>query len=169
MDRLKVVGDQLATWAIAQADDRKQDVFGRSAFNRYYYSAFLITRQMLGQFEGSWKGTAHKEIPNLLRTKVKKKVESTLRRNVRSGLISEGDKGRLLDQLKPSLSELSGLLSEAYDIRLIADYEPEVLVTVANKLISLRSCKLTSANRWPLRAEACCKVIRKVWKDSGLD
>jgi len=165
---LKVVGDQLSTWAIAQKDKQKQDVFGRSAFNRYYYSAFLITRQMLGEFEDRWKSTAHREIPNLLRASVKRKVESRLKINVRTRIMTESEKSRFLMELKTSLNELAALLSEAYDVRIIADYEPEMLVTFEKKIISLRNYKLTSANNWPGRARAYCKTIRRVWKGCGL-
>lgn len=44
---MKVVGEQLHDWALQKKAQPERDVFGRSAFNRFYYAAFLITREML--------------------------------------------------------------------------------------------------------------------------
>lgn len=165
---MKLVGEKLEKVAIAESDSIKKDLFGRSAFNRYYYAAFLVTREMLGTFNPGWKITAHKAIPNLLITSVRKPVVTRLKKDEKKGLITKRELSSLQTKLNKATNNLSNLLLEAYDIRLIADYEPEQLVTEKNKVISLHTCKLTSAKSWADKANAYCKEIRKVWKDSGI-
>lgn len=165
---MKVVGEKLEDFALSESDSAKKDLFGRSAFNRYYYAAFLITREMLGEIDPKWKQTPHKEIPNLLQTSVRKPVVQRLKQDARKDLITNGELSTLQTKLTKATTELANLLVQAYDVRLIADYEPEKHITESNRVITLSSCKLTAANTWADRAGAYCKDIRKVWKDSGL-
>lgn len=165
---MKLVGDQLSVWALSQKDGAAQDVFGRSAFNRYYYSAFLVTRAMLAEFDSKWKKEKHSSIPILLTKGIKKRVKNSLDKNVKAGVLTEGEKGKLLASLNSSTSELSNLLLDAYSLRCVADYEPEELITIDGRVIKLRNEKLTSANTWPDKANSCCKVIRRVWMEAGL-
>ena len=46
---MKIVGEKLERWALEQKAVDEKDLFGRSAFNRYYYAVFLLTREMLGK------------------------------------------------------------------------------------------------------------------------
>ena len=165
---MKIVGQELERWALTQKNEGDKDLFARSAFNRYYYALFLVTRQMIGDFEAGWRGTVHAQIPNLLRTAVKKKVERSLKKAVRNDLMSLGESSRIRDEHNTSISTLATLLEEAYQVRIVADYEPEIVVEQTGSVISLDSHKLTSAKAWPDRASACCKSIRKVWKEAGL-
>lgn len=165
---MKVVGDQLENWAHAQSDFRSSDLFGRSAFNRYYYAAFLVTREMLGDLDSNWKHTQHKNIPELLEVALKKPVLNKLSANVRKDIITEGDKKRLQQELQIATTDLANLLREAYDVRIVADYEPEESVIIKNKVITLKGCKLNSASGWVGRAKNCCKTIRRVWQETGL-
>lgn len=165
---MKIVGEKLESWALEQQATDERDLFGRSAFNRYYYAIFLLTREMLGEFKPNWKGTMHAGIPDLLRTSVKKEVKNTLQSAVRSGLISQAQSSVLIDKHNISLNALATLLEEAYQVRIIADYEPEIPIQQKHHVLSLDSHKLTSAKNWPDRAAAYCKAIRKIWKETGL-
>jgi hypothetical protein len=165
---MKIVGEKLERAAQSEKDILTKDLFGRSAFNRYYYAAFLITREMLGELNLSWKTTPHKEIPNLLTTGVKKPVLKRLKMDARKDLITEGEKSTLITKLTSATTNLSNLLGEAYDIRVIADYEPEIPIEGENNKLVLKNHKLTTANGWANRASAYCKDIRSVWRDSGL-
>ena len=162
---MKIVGERLESWALDLNESHEKDLFGRSAFNRYYYSVFLLTREMLGDFDARWKGTQHACIPKLLRGKVKEKVKNRLRRDRR---MSKSKKSQILDQHGISLRDLASLLEEAYQVRIIADYEPEISIQQDKNVIWLYNCKLTTAKGWPNRASAYCKAIRKVWEDVGL-
>lgn len=165
---MKIVGEKLEHWALEQKAVDEKDLFGRSAFNRYYYAVFLLTREMLGEFQTSWKGTMHASIPDLLRTSVKKEVKKTLESAIRSGLISQGESSQIMNQHNVSLNALATLLEEAYQVRKIADYEPEIAIQQKRNVLSLDRHKLTSAKAWPDRAASYCKAIRKVWKEVGL-
>lgn len=165
---MKIVGEKLKSLALSEVDEVNKDLFGRSAFNRFYYATFLVTREMLGDLDSKWKHTPHKEIPNLLVTGVRKPVITQLKQNEKKDLIKKGQLKLLQNKLYNATSDLSNLLDEAYDIRIVADYEPENPITINKKVIMLNSCKLTSANTWVDRAKAYCKDIRKVWRDSGL-
>ena len=164
---MKIVGDQLAAWALAQAEDDKKDLFGRSAFNRYYYAAFLSTRQMLGEFKTAWKKTPHGRIPKLLKEKLKPKLKSDILA-IDKRILTRGQGMRVIEQHNKSVSDLADLLEQAYKVRISADYEPEVLIQETNKGISLGNHTLTSAEKWPDRAASCCKAIRKAWREAGL-
>ena len=165
---MKRVGVALENIALDASGTAEKDLFGRSAFNRYYYAAFLQTREMLGQFKSGWKKTPHKGIPELLKTQVKRQVSSKLKKAVKKELVSEQERSRILTKLNRATSELSNLLAEAYDIRVIADYESETLLASDGRTLTLNEYKLATANGWANRASAYCKDIRCVWRDSGL-
>ena len=44
-----VVAERLSEIALAEPVEEYADSYGRSAFNRYYYATYLITRDMLRQ------------------------------------------------------------------------------------------------------------------------
>ena len=52
---MQYVGSELERLALSDADPNNADLLGRSAFNRYYYAAFLITRETLGYMQPNWK------------------------------------------------------------------------------------------------------------------
>lgn len=165
---MKTVGEKLEDWAHSQSDERNKDLFARSAFNRYYYAAFLITRDMLGEFKSEWKHTPHKGIPGLLEDALKKPVLDQLKKAVRNGIINIGEMSKLRQDLQNATSELANLLREAYDARIIADYEPEVAIEIKGRVFSLKSYSLNAASGWANRASGHCKTIRRIWKDAGL-
>ena len=165
---MKIVGDQLATWALAQAEDDKKDLFGRSAFNRYYYAAFLSTRQMLGEFEPKWQRTAHRNIPDLLKGALKRKAEQALKSAIDKDILTKGEGMQIIEQHNKSVSDLADLLEQAYQVRISADYEPEVRIQQTNKVISLGGHTLKSAEKWPGLADLNCETIRAAWREAGL-
>ena len=165
---MNIVGKKLEDWALEQTDFSSKDFFGRSAFNRFYYAAFLVTREMIGALDAKWTNTNHNQIPDLLEGSVKDPVKEELQASVKKGLITAGERSRFLTTLNYASSELANLLRWAYDIRCIADYEPEIKIEQKAKVIFLNEYKLASASTWPDRANAYCKAIRKVWGDTGL-
>lgn len=165
---MRYVGSELERLALNNPDPNHADLLGRSAFNRYYYAAFLITRQTLEFMQSNWKGTAHAEIPNLLEKGLRKPAQAALKQQVRSGLLDNGDESRLLAELNATGSELAQLLRLAYDARILADYEPEIRTTKDGGVIYLRTHKLTTASQWPNQAERHCAKLRRIWKEIGL-
>ncbi|AFV84414.1 hypothetical protein amad1_04450 [Alteromonas mediterranea DE1] len=165
---MQYVGSELERLALIDTDPNNADLLGRSAFNRYYYAAFLITRETLGYMQPNWKGTPHANIPELLITKLKKPAKPALTKQRRSGLITPGEESRLLSGLSTTASELAQLLTQAYDARILADYEPEIKTTKDKNVICLKSHKLTTARQWPEQADRYCARLKRIWKEIGL-
>lgn len=165
---MRYVGNELERLALRDTDPDHSDLLGRSAFNRYYYAAFLITRETLGFMQSNWKGTAHAEIPNLLEKGLRKPARAALKVQVRLGLLDKGDESRLLGDLNAIGNELAQLLKVAYDARILADYEPEIKTTKNGDAIYLRTHKLTTARQWPNQAEKHCAKLKRIWKEIGL-
>lgn len=165
---MQIVGNELERLALSNGDPKDSDLLGRSAFNRYYYASFLITRETLGFMQSNWKGTVHAEIPNLLEKGIRKPARVALEKQLRTGLIDKGEKSRILAELNSTGSELAQLLRLAYDARILADYEPEIRTTRQDNVISLKSYKLSAAKNWPTTAERLCGRLKRTWKEIGL-
>ncbi len=165
---LKIVGEKLESIAISETDPVKKDLFGRSAFNRFYYAAFLEVRKMLGELAPKWKRTGHSDIPKLLVKSVRKPVINALKKSLEEDVITKEEFEKLESELLNSTTDLANLLRHAYDVRKTADYDPEKLIEVNGKVISLNSIKLTTAIFWSNKSISYCKSIKKVWKETGL-
>jgi hypothetical protein len=165
---MKAVGEHLRVHSVKQTDSNLMDLFGRSAFNRFYYAAFLITRDMLGDLDPKWKKLKHSTLPVILEKSLKPIVLRRVNKNVQSGIMSEGEKSKQLRILKVATGELSNLLKEAYALRCIADYQPELRVSRNRDVLTLEDKKLTTAKTWPDKSSACCKSIRKVFMETGI-
>lgn len=165
---MEYVGSELERLALGERDVNQSDLLGRSAFNRYYYAAFLTTRETLGYMQDNWKGTQHANIPELLETSLRKPAKHALAQQRRSGLIDQGEESRLLTELNVTASELAQLLKLAYDARILADYEPEIKTTRDGNVICLKSHKLTTASQWPVQASRHCARLKRIWRDIGL-
>ncbi len=165
---MKKVAEHLHNYAIDSKDELEIDVFGRSAFNRYYYACFLATRAMLGDFKPSWKGTMHKSIPELLMTGVTNEPIKAFKLAQRNGLITISQCSKNISELRESTNDLAQVLLAAYDVRVLADYEPEETVYKREKIISIRQHKLSAASCWLDRVNGDIKRIRKLWSEAGL-
>ena len=157
------VGDHLATEATTRGAADECDLFGRSAFNRYYYASYLETRNLLGELDVSWLGTPHKNIPPLLTETVKKAVKAELR-NQAGKLISTHEAKTMAAELNVAIHDLASLLTVAYLIRCVADYEPDVKTKMNGPTLELQNHTLHEASGWPKRAVAHTKTIRKIWR-----
>ena len=162
-----IVGDKLRDLAIAESDESRIDLFGRSAFNRYYYATYLITRETLGLLRKEWAPTPHKGIPSLLRTTVTRVVTKELNRQEKGGGL-HGGSATMRHEATQAASDLSNLLEIAYDLRVLADYEPAQRVNRKGKSLSLGGHSVEEASRWPQRALVNTKIIIRIWKQLGL-
>jgi hypothetical protein len=165
---MQIVGNKLAEWANHETEVNVADLFGRSAFNRYYYSAFLVTRELLNELDSKWAEPSHSGIPDLLRKTIVKKVKLSINKAVKLGTIDPGEALKLEATIMTAANELANLLSAAYAVRVIADYEPEVQIIKKGKVFSLNNESITRAKNWPNQASIYTTSIRKVWKGIGL-
>lgn len=166
---MKIVGEKLSDWAVAQTEESHVDLFGRSAFNRYYYSAFLITRELLRSLDPKWGTAAHANIPDILRDSLKKRIKQKLTSAKKNKLVTESQASQIQTQANSAILELASLLESSYSIRVTADYEPETKVEAKSRHLSLDNTTLDAAHRWPDRAAMYCKTIYKACQEVGLD
>lgn len=164
---MQIVGDHLTTAAVGQKSDlTSADLFARSAFNRYYYGTFLASRQLIRDTTGAIH-LAHKAIPDYLRGSFQQTMRKQIEAQHRADILSNGSSSQLLSRLKTNVSGLAGLLTEAYSVRLLADYRPEVLVTVVQNTFRLGPSTLSTAAQWIQRAGIHCKNLRSIWVTLG--
>jgi len=165
---MKAVADKLTSLANDELDVGLQNLYGRSAFNRYYYCIFLVTRDLLREYKVEWSKSKHKQIPDILVVTFKKELIKEVKKTLRHNLVTESEASKAITQIRTSTAELSSLLIEAYDARCIADYEPEVLLNNLDKNLLLGEYKLNTASTWPSKAQSYCKSIRRILKDYAL-
>jgi len=76
-EALHNVATHLISQARSMGSEMLVDAYARSAFNRYYYSSFLSTRELLSQLNGSWGREPHKNIPKILSENVVGQIKKT--------------------------------------------------------------------------------------------
>lgn len=156
-----VVANKLSEIAL-EGNNAHSDVFGRSAFNRYYYASYLIARGMLGQLDQKWARTSHKAIPDLLKQTVARKIRNAVQQQ--SGkLITMRKAKQMRIDANNAVGALASLLTSAYAVRCIADYDPNHRIQIENSTFSLFSHSNHEASGWPKRAEIHCKTILRIW------
>ena len=162
-----VVAQRLSDIALNERNPNHCDLFGRSAFNRFYYASYLITRDMLGLLDPPWARTSHKEIPNLLRDCVAKKIKAAIR--TQSGKLINHHEGKLMaKEATAAIVPLALLLTSAHAVRCIADYEPNEKIRVIQSSFELLGHSNHEASGWPRRTIAYTKTILKIWNRLAL-
>lgn len=165
---MKAVGDKLADYATKCGQPEEADLFHRSAFNRYYYSAFLHIRFTLKQIDPKWAEPSHKEVPDLLRKTVVNKVKTTVKTFAGKGYGKNQDPHNCVYRSQHAASQLATVLSQGYGIRKIADYEPEILVENVGNSVELGGIKLADAKNWSVTVEKWSVLLLGVFRDLGL-
>lgn len=159
-DGIHAVGLHLQTHAHGLGGGQR-DAYARSAFNRYYYSVFLKTRDLFRTINPSWSRMPHADYPATLRVAVRKQLKSAWRRARRDG------DNKLLRDTESALravDALSNLLEKAYAIRVVADYNPEEEVDFqGGDRFSLKEVEITSAHAWRPECDTFCKAIYSAW------
>lgn len=166
---MKIVADYLAERAGTVVDDDGKDEFARSAYNRYYYACFLHTRDLLATVDPKLTEARHKNIPDQLIKNVKKPLLGKLTKITR-----DGKKGHLKEAAATiahaisCVENLSTLLSEAYGVRVVADYHPEIRVLFSEKdnrnIITLHATTIEEARSWASRTLSFIGTINHAWK-----
>lgn len=141
------------------------DLFGRAAFNRYYYATYLHVREGLGSLDSAWKRQPHKDIPLLFTGAIKKELRKGEQQARRVG---DGAAVSLCQKGISAAHDLSKVMIAAYAVRVVADYEPEIHVTFGNDhSFSLKEFTIEDAKSWKAKAEAYMKVIIQAWNQAN--
>lgn len=138
------------------------DLFGRSSFNRYYYAAYLQVRGLLATLNPSWTGTPHKGIPNLLRGTI---VCAIKKKRSKATKIRDAKAVSICSRAEYSARELAHIMENAYAVRVVADYNPDIRVMQQEgDRFSLYSFSVTAAHDWSKQARGHSENIKRAWK-----
>ncbi|WP_322014885.1 hypothetical protein [Paraburkholderia sp. J12] len=162
------VAEALTVQAVSSGNQVDANLFGRSAFNRYYYSVYLSTREMIAIGHPEIKKLKHKELPDLLIGKIQERIQEEAARQKKRHLLTDGQASQLIQSARQALSELANILREGYHIRVVADYEPAVIAVVANGHVTLEQKTSDAARNWGRRAQYCIGQVRRVWRQLGI-
>lgn len=159
---MQVVGHHLDVQAVA-ASNADKDAFARSAFNRYYYSAFLTIREMLSKMDPAWAGLGHASYPDILTGNIRKSLKRARRRASKN---DDDDLVEKIDKAVRSIHELTSIIRTAYAVRVIADYQPEEVICFTNAgRFTLRSVSATDAYDWESTSRAHCGSVYQAWSE----
>lgn len=165
---MRVVAASLALQAMNCTDEREFDLFGRSAFNRFYYDAYLSARETLQRMDAGWAEQSHKQIPDLLRGAVVKRIKKAAKVAAESSQISIPESQRLVARASASAAALADLLRMAYRVRVVADYKIEKLVLREGQVARLDGCTLENAKHWGDKTRMHTGSILSVCESLGL-
>ena len=178
---MRIVGDKLREWGLSCQDNHTKDLFRRSAYNRYYYAAFLITREMFSDFglqflsnaeRKKYSNPRHSSVESKL-DRIKNKINEKLKQQEKNLTITKAKSTVLESQLELSIEQLKSILPIASKVREKADYKPDIMEFRYNKnkqnkvLIKLNDAYLDEAKDWPQEVQQSCDDIKRVWNDAG--
>lgn len=159
---MKRVGHHLQLEAMSRTDVVERDLFGRSSFNRYYYATYWIVRDLLKSLDASWASQSHAGVPKLLGGQVH---DVLLRGKARARRTADTQLVSLCSQALSAVTELSSIMTAAYAIRVVADYQPENSIKFEpGDGFTLNSVGVEVAYSWPNRATLLCNSIRAAWR-----
>lgn len=166
---MRAVGDKLAEWARDGCRTGEMDRFARSAFNRYYYAAFLEVREALRAMSPKYEGKlSHADIPNII-AKVCGRLRKDLAGLKRKGYHDTQSLRRWRSELYAAETHLADLFNMAREVRRLADYEPEVAVSSASSEFRLGGCSLSSARDWQRTVGTLASNIQRIKGDIGIE
>lgn len=167
---MRSVGDFLKKSSSERSDDEK-DAFARSAYNRYYYAAFLAVRPLILEQKGDTFEVKHKQIPEILKGEITREIKRYKKDIQRFGYSKETSREiSLCDASIKFAKSLAELMEIAYQVRVTADYNPEKKVSIQQKLgnteFFLDNVSSTIASEWENTASGHVKniisIIRKL-------
>lgn len=160
---MKRVADHLADQAMRAPDNGERDAFGRSSYNRYYYSTFLIVREGLRRMQviNDSGEIAHASLPQMLNGSIRDRLN---RNRSRATKIQDRDSVRVFSDALTAARDLALLMNEARGIRTVADYHPETSIIFSQQGFQLMSMEIAHARNWPNRASTLLGPIEKAWR-----
>lgn len=160
---MKRVADHLKLHALSGIDPEGFDLFGRSAFNRYYYATFLVVRaglRRMGLVE-EYGEIKHASIPEMLSGKILKAFK---RECLAAKRIGDSEAISTFSLAADAAKDLSELMRLARGARTAADYQPEILIIISGQGFSLLTVSIESAQTWPSRAGVLVNRVEAGWR-----
>ena len=159
------VAHHLQREALVRPTESQRDSFGRSAFNRFYYAAFLPVSRTLRSLRPEWAGIPHKDIPDLMRGKV---LTALKKGKHQANRVGDHETAAACARAMSLCHELADLMKTGYAVRVTADYETDVAVDFSSGIdFRLATVAVSTAKQWPSRATAFAQTIQSAWKQIG--
>ncbi len=151
---------QIHALELASADDR--DVFGRSAYNRYYYAAFLRARKMMTRLNPSqWAELEHATYPELLRGQIRTELKKGKQQSQRVG---DSDAVGVFSRALTAAEGIASLMRDASRVRVVADYNPHIPIEfLPGGRFSLNNVDITTAHQWVNKVDTWATAIEAAW------
>lgn len=144
----------------------ERDLFARSAFNRYYYATFLVTRSLLGELNNAWTAPPHASVPEILQGSVREHIKKAIRKARR---VPDNKALAIFNKGTAAIRDLAETLVTANITRVVADYQPDIpIIFVTSSNYSLNNVSISTAHGWPERARGCTGNIKHAWELSDV-
>lgn len=156
------VANHLRLEVFKQHPNEDKDCFGRTAFNRYYYSIFLEIKKTLSSLNPDWDILGHAQVPDLLRGKVKKTFSKGMSRALK---LNDNDTVIKCKQAISALEDLAKLVELGRSVRVVADYHPETAIDFSKSgTFSLNAVTVDDAKAWPYKVRCWLNVVKLTWR-----
>lgn len=160
---MEIVAQYLRVQALAHSLETERDLFGRSAFNRFYYAAFLIVRADLGAAIPELP-TQHAGIPDFLKTTV---INKLAKGRERARRVQDTELVNLFSRARSAAHDLASLMTEGNSTRVLADYFPEESIVFApDGEFHLRKISVSRAQSWPSKASHFAGTVVAAWRET---
>lgn len=160
---MEIVAQHLQREAVTRTLPLERDLFGRSAFNRYYYATFLEVKSSLAKLRPQWAGElAHAAVSEVLRGTVKK--ELTKGRNTAQKM-DDAEVVSLCQKALSATESLARIMDEGRATRVAADYRPEIPIEFFTASgFRLNTVEVKTAQTWPHKARILLVTISSAWQ-----
>ena len=159
-----LVAHHLQTEANRRIEPSEKDSFGRSSYNRYYCSVFLLVRQLINEIYRKQSKLGHSAYPDYLRATV---VKDIARIGKLAQKVNDANLVSQCQRAKSAAHELASLLSTGYAVRVVADYNIDIQVEFSSTdRFKLNGIEITDAHQWPFKAKIFCDSIAELWKQA---
>lgn len=154
---MQTVAHHLQVEANRIAPAAEADSFARSAFNRYYYATFLCVREALVVIDQKYEHSLkHKEIPDMLRGSIQRRIKKIEKKAIKL------DDSRLVAECRQASHQnlsFADVLSKAYAIRVVADYNPNTQVNFNPDRFELSGVSVNEAHDWTQLASVWSSAV----------
>jgi len=159
---MEIVAHHLQGVASTRSDLIERDLFGRSAFNRYYYATYLDVKEVLGSLKAEWGKISHGGVPDMLTGPVKKALVKGRERAQRASDFETAD---LCSRAVNAIHILAEMMTDGYATRVAADYYPEVKIDFEDAYnFKLNLVRVKDAAEWPIKARGLLRTINAAWR-----
>lgn len=140
-------------------------MFYRTTFNRNYYAAYHVVRELVETVSRRQVNIGHSAMPDHLRGRFKNNIEFRVRQLSRANPMIRNNQGKYIADIRGSIKELANLLEQAYHVRCDADYRADIQILCFDDTYSLSATTAKESRWWYKTAELQANKLLKVWTD----